>query len=193
MSTKFDLIACYLFAMISVRYAFQWKGNIVLGLRRGKNLIQLSTLKSSGAVNKITNPNEIQEYQNILMKHQKKVEKLSLAENVRTLIYQSTGYGILSTISKSLEGFPFGSVVGFQLNEESKPFFVLSKLSPHTKDLLDDSRASLTILSRDFKGAESARATITGTISTVSDDLEVQKLRDIYLSKHKEAFWIDFG
>jgi hypothetical protein len=53
-----------------------------------------------GTENVVTGPHEIQEYQSILMNQQKKVEKLSLMKHVLILIYRSTRYGVLSTLSK---------------------------------------------------------------------------------------------
>jgi hypothetical protein len=102
-----------------------------------------------GTENVVTGPHEIQEYQSILMNQQKKVEKLSLMKHVLILIYRSTRYGVLSTLSKCVNWFPFVTVVAFQLNEESKPFFIPSKHYPHTHDLLDHWRISFMVLGGD--------------------------------------------
>jgi hypothetical protein len=39
--------------------------------------------------------------------------RLTVAEEVRTLVQQSIGYGVLSTNSVQYPGYPTGSVVGF--------------------------------------------------------------------------------
>lgn len=90
-------------------------------------------------------------------------------------------------------GFPTGSVVGFNVDEDGLPFFVFSSMSAHTKDILVDGRVSLTITSKDFKGAAEGRVVLIGNISPVTDASEKQSLRDKYLLKHKDAYWIDFG
>jgi hypothetical protein len=56
---------------------------------------------------------------------QSKLQQPSMAENVRTLIHSSLMYGVLSTNSLAEEGYPSGSVVGFELDENGSPFFVL--------------------------------------------------------------------
>ncbi|CAN0404717.1 unnamed protein product, partial [Scytosiphon promiscuus] len=63
----------------------------------------------------------------------------------------STGFGVLSTNSKSLDGYPSGSVVGFSLDDKGRPLFAFSSMSSHTSDLAGDSRASLTVTAANFK------------------------------------------
>jgi hypothetical protein len=189
-SHKIDLIACYLLAMFSVRVAFQYKGKFPLGTLQRRFFTQIKEKAKSGPE---FDAKDIEKYQNLLNDHQKKAQKLPFAIEARTLLQKSLGFGVLSTNSVHLEGFPFGSVVGFHLTDEGKPFFILSKLSSHTKDLLTDGKSSLTVSSREFKGADDGRVTLTGTISSISDQSERQKLREQYLSKHKDAYWIDFG
>lgn len=124
---------------------------------------------------------------------QSKTPKPSMAENVKTLIDQSLGYGVLSTNSVQFPGFPTGSVVGFQLNDAGMPFFVFSTMSAHTKDVLKDGRVSLTVMAKDFKGAAEGRVVLLGTVKKVFDEELKKKLREQYLLRHKDAYWIDFG
>jgi len=125
--------------------------------------------------------------------HQQAAPKISIAESIRTLIDQSNGYGTLSTNSVEYEGYPTGSVVGFQLDDDGMPFMVFSSMSAHTKDVLKDGRVSLTILAEDFKGAAEGRVILVGDMRKNFDKEKQVKLREKYLEKHKEAFWIDFG
>ena len=120
-------------------------------------------------------------------------KRLSMAEEIKTLIDQSIGYGTLATNSIQYSGYPTGSIVGFELDDNSKPFFVFSTMSSHTKDVINDKKASLTITSKDFKGAAEGRVVIIGDIVKVQEPDTIQKLRNKYLSRHKEAYWIDFG
>ena len=126
--------------------------------------------------------------------HQKNAPRISFAEEVRTLIDQSIGYGVLATNSIQFAGYPTGSVVGFSLDEHGLPFFVFSSMSAHTKDIMNDNKVSLTITSKDFKGASEGRVVLIGDISLpITDTDEKIKLREKYLTKHKDAYWIDFG
>lgn len=66
-------------------------------------------------------------------------------------------------------------------------------MSAHTKDLQKDGKCSLTVLAADFKGAAQGRVVLIGSIEKVTDDAKRGLLRDKYLAKHKDAYWIDFG
>lgn len=125
--------------------------------------------------------------------HQQGAARISFAEEVRTLIDKSNHYGVLSTNSNNLEGYPAGSVVGFQVDNEGMPFFVFSSMSAHTTDVLKDGRSSLTILADDFKGAAEGRVVLVGDVKKCFDKEKIKELRDKYLEYHKDAFWVDFG
>ena len=125
--------------------------------------------------------------------HQKSAVTLPMGDQVRTLIDRSLGYGTISTNSKQFPGFPTGSVVGFALDDDGLPFFVFSSMSAHTGDIVQDGRVSLTVLAADFKGAAEGRVVLIGSVMKLADTSRQAALRDKYLAKHKEAFWIDFG
>lgn len=129
-----------------------------------------------------------------LREYEGKAQRLSMAEEVRTLIDNSLMYGVLSTNSEQYPGFPTGSVVGFELDSNGMPFFVFSGMSAHTKDISRDSKCSLTILANNFKGAAQGRVVIIGKTSKLEDNENRKaELREKYLSRHKDAYWIDFG
>ena len=131
-----------------------------------------------------------------VMEHQKTAAKLSQAEDARSLVGYSTGYGVISTLSKSLDGYPSGSVVGFAPDEKGLPVFCFSTMSGHTTDLLvspEGAKASLTVTASGFAGAADGRVTLTGDVRRVSDASEVAELRELYRAKHPDAFWVDFG
>lgn len=125
--------------------------------------------------------------------HQQSAARLTFAEEVRTLIDRSLCYGVLSTNSDQLAGYPTGSVVGFELDDSGLPFFVFSTMSSHTKDIAKDGRCSLTVLAGDFKGAAEGRVTLVGDVRKVDNAEKCVKLREKYLARHKDAYWIDFG
>lgn len=193
--TKQFVVAYYLLAMISVRYALRWKGKINVNRRLLSSTTARFSAQEEGhqTSSSGTSSEEQNKYSKILMDHQSKAARLPLAEDVRTLIHTSIGFGVLSTNSQQLAGFPSGSIAGFQLDDEGKPFFVFSSMSSHTKDLLVDGRSSLVVTSKDFKGAAEGRVTILGEIAKVTDLTRIAHLRNLYLKKHQDAYWIDFG
>jgi hypothetical protein len=127
-----------------------------------------------------------------IQEHQQGAARLSKTEEVRTLVQLSNGFGVLSTNAKKMEGYPNGSVVGFGLDESGRPLFAFSTMSSHTNDLLEDGRASLTVMSATFKGASDGRVTLTGDVSLLRDE-EKEAAKAQYKEKHPTAFWVDFG
>jgi putative heme iron utilization protein len=124
--------------------------------------------------------------------HQASVPRLSLAEEARTLVNNGK-FGVISTISsKDPAGFPSGSVVEYTADASGRPIFSFSSLSPHTGDVLTDGRCSLTVMADGFKGLSDARVNITGTMSKITES-EVAAAKELYLSKHPQSFWVEFG
>ena len=90
-------------------------------------------------------------------------------------------------------GFPGGSVVGFAVDDEGRPIFVFSGMSSHTQDLLADPRCSLTVASKEFKGAADGRVNLMGLCKLVRGKEEIEDAKAVYLKKHPNAFWVNFG
>ena len=63
--------------------------------------------------------------------------------------------GALSTLSKSMPGFPFGSVVPYCLDEQGRPLILISRIAQHTHNLRKDPKCSLMVGER---GAEDVQA-----------------------------------
>lgn len=99
----------------------------------------------------------------------------------------------MSTISKSNEGYPGGSVVGFAPDADGRPLFIFSGMSTHTQDLLANPKCSVTIASKDFKGAADGRVNLMGSCTLIKDGEENAAAKATYLAKHPGAFWVDFG
>lgn len=53
--------------------------------------------------------------------------------------------GVLSTLSRRLGGYPFGSVTPFVTDHDAQPVILVSRLAEHTKNLDADPRASLLV------------------------------------------------
>merc|ERR1719313_176721 len=118
--------------------------------------------------------------------------KLSLPEDVRTIIEYNNGYGVLSTLSSQDKGFPSGAIVGFAAEEGGSLVFSFSGMSSHTKDVARDGRACMTITSREFEGAADGRVSVVGEMVKVPDD-EVEAVTAVYQKRHPGAFWTSFG
>jgi len=94
---------------------------------------------------------------------------------------QQKGFGVLSTVGtkEGIEGFPVGSVVGFAVDERGRPIFCFSSMSAHTKNLVGDARASLTVTEPSFQGAADARCVLTGRVTRVTDAAVADELRAV--------------
>ncbi len=124
--------------------------------------------------------------------HQQNCPKLGFATDVRTLIEYNHGFAVISTNSKAMDGYPNGSVIAFAPDENGNPLFVFSGMSSHTQDVLKDPRCSLTIASKQFKGAADGRVNLMGSTKLLPQE-ETEAAKAIYLKKHPGAFWIEFG
>jgi heme iron utilization protein len=108
----------------------------------------------------------------------------SLAERARTLA--SLGrIGSLSTHSKKLSGFPFGSMMPYAADELGRPVFFISSMAMHTQNLREDARASLLITQPDAAGDPlgAARLTLAGT----AGEVDAAEVRELYLSRYANA------
>ncbi len=54
-------------------------------------------------------------------------------------------YGVLATQSRSLPGYPFGSITPYVLGATGEPVIYISTLAEHTKNVAADPRVSLTV------------------------------------------------
>ncbi|MGA8008341.1 MAG: DUF2470 domain-containing protein [Thiomonas sp.] len=67
---------------------------------------------------------------------------LELGKEAR-LFMRNHQNGVLSTLSKRLDGFPFGSVSPYVLDHDGNPVILISTLAEHTKNIDADPRVSL--------------------------------------------------
>ena len=111
-------------------------------------------------------------------------------------LVESRGFGCLATQSARHPGFPFVSIAEYATDEAGAPVLLLSALAVHTKNLIDDPRASLIVFASDAEedtlGA--ARVTLMGEVQPVVDQTDTATVRRRYLSRHPQAAqWVDFG
>jgi heme iron utilization protein len=105
------------------------------------------------------------------------------AESRRFL--RSRRHGVLSTLSRRHDGYPFGSVVPFVLNHEARPVIFISRLAEHTRNIEADSRVSLLVSDAGDDVQAGARLTLVGEAARIRGDVEA--LRTRYLNYHPAA------
>jgi heme oxygenase (biliverdin-IX-beta and delta-forming) len=92
------------------------------------------------------------------------------AKEARTLLL-SEYQAILSTHSVDVDGYPFGSVVPYCLNEDGKPIILISSIAQHTKNILSDARVSLIATESGADDLQTVgRITYIGNAEKLDDD-----------------------
>lgn len=76
-------------------------------------------------------------------------------------IVHSQAVGALSTLSQSMPGFPFGSVVTYVLDQFGAPVFLLSDLAQHSRNIQHDAKSSLLVLESGTEEGVLARGRVT--------------------------------
>ena len=109
--------------------------------------------------------------------------------------------GVLSTHSKSMPGFPFGSVVPYCLDADGNPLILISRIAQHTHNLQKNPKCSLLVGER---GAEDVQAVGRLTVLAEARKLEHAEAIDAaaeryyryfpesrnYHSAHDFDFWV---
>jgi len=78
-------------------------------------------------------------------------------------------HGVLSTLSKKLNGYPFGSVTPFVLDHQARPVILISTLAEHTKNIEADPRVSLLAHDTSTDIQANARVTVVGNCARMED------------------------
>ncbi|MGA9993211.1 MAG: DUF2470 domain-containing protein [Thiobacillaceae bacterium] len=97
-------------------------------------------------------------------------------------------HGILATLSKRLDGFPFGSVAPFVTDQSGAPVILISTLAEHTRNILQDNRVSLIIhpCADDMQSA--GRVTLSGRAVQLSDKTPLRNRYLRYLPQAAQYF-----
>lgn len=114
-------------------------------------------------------------------------------ERARTML-GSARHGALATIAVDPASYPFGSLVGFTLDECGRPVLCLSDLAEHTANLAVDPRASLLVSAPADRGCDplaGARATLVGDLREVAGPVRADAHR-LYRDAHPGAFYSEF-
>ena len=96
--------------------------------------------------------------------------KLEDLENDAVSLYRENDNGILSTISKKHDDYPFGSFVTYVSGRSRTVYLYLSDLADHTKNLKHTPKACLTISTLNTSGDKqnSARLTLVGDLVPIN-------------------------
>jgi putative heme iron utilization protein len=104
------------------------------------------------------------------------------------LLLRNTEVGVVSTLSKNLRGYPFGSVTPFLSDSEGNLYFYISDIAQHAANMLADSRMSLTVYKERANGDqnENARLTIVGDGHPMTGE-EHDEMLDRYVRRFPDA------
>jgi len=125
--------------------------------------------------------------------NQPAVPEPTFAERARTVVYLGR-IGTLSTLSRKLPGFPFGSVMPYGLDENGRPVFLISTMAMHTQNLQADPRASLLVTQPGASGDPlgASRVTLLGNALPMPEP-ELAAARNLYLARYANSKnWVDF-
>ncbi len=86
---------------------------------------------------------------------------MSLARDARRWL-RAHRHGLLSTHSRAVEGYPFGSVVPYVLDHEACPVLLISRLAEHTRNISADARVSFLVHESREDVQAQARVTLLG-------------------------------
>src|SRR5204862_254245 len=107
--------------------------------------------------------------------------KSEKSQAARQLLLQES-FGVLSTISIDVPGYPFGSVTPYCVDRECRPIVYISTIAQHTKNILADSKVSLTIVEA---SSDSDDVQARGRLTVLADAKPVTRsdtsVRDRYL------------
>ena len=94
---------------------------------------------------------------------------MSNATEARRLL-RSHRYGALSTLSQKLEGYPFGSITPYLVDDDGSLLIYISALAEHTRNIEHDSRVSLITHNQGDPNIQmQGRVTVAGNAQRLND------------------------
>jgi putative heme iron utilization protein len=104
-------------------------------------------------------------------------------------------FGVLSTTSVHLDGFPFGSVANYCLGCDGNLLMYFSTIAQHTKNIQADDRCSITILQHGGGNVQAeARVTVSGHLQMLEDDeAELERYHTYFPESREYAGFHDFS
>jgi putative heme iron utilization protein len=99
----------------------------------------------------------------------------------RQLLLQES-FGVLSTISIDVPGYPFGSVTPYCVDQDCQPIVYISTIAQHTRNIIANPKVSLTIVEASSDSDDvQARGRLTLLADARSVDRANMEIRDRYL------------
>jgi heme iron utilization protein len=117
--------------------------------------------------------------------------KFSKDHAARQLLLQES-FGILSTISVDVPGYPFGSVTPYCVDRDSQPIIYISTIAQHTRNILANPKVSLTVVETNSESDDvQARGRLTLLADARPVDRKDSDVRDRYLRYFPSAVQYD--
>ncbi|HET8707019.1 MAG TPA: DUF2470 domain-containing protein [Pseudomonadales bacterium] len=114
-------------------------------------------------------------------------EGMSLADEARQVLLQEY-YGVLSTVSVEVEGYPFGSVTPYCLDRAGRPVILISRIAQHTKNIWANSKVSLIILQKGSDDVQAeGRLTVVGDAEKITAAEEIDDIAERYYRAFPQA------
>ncbi|MGE6791299.1 hypothetical protein SAMN05216206_0768 [Pseudomonas guineae] len=96
--------------------------------------------------------------------------------------------GVLSTHSKAMPGFPFGSVVPYCLDAQGYPLILISRIAQHTHNLKQDGKCSLLVGERDAQDVQAVgRLTLLAEARQLQDGAQMEAAAQRYYRYFPES------
>src|SRR5215471_10843787 len=87
------------------------------------------------------------------------------------LLFHQESYGVLSTLSVDVPGYPFGSVTPYCADSNGQPILYISRIAQHTKNIEADRRLSLTIVE---SASDSKDVQARGRLTLIGDGVPLE-------------------
>src|SRR5207247_8117981 len=89
--------------------------------------------------------------------------------SVRELFLQQS-FGVLSSMSLDVPGYPFGSVTPYCADDQCRPIIYISQIAQHTRNVIADRRVSLTVVESN-EGSDDVQA--RGRVTCIGDAIPI--------------------
>src|SRR5579883_2033407 len=87
-------------------------------------------------------------------------------------LFHEESFGVLSTLSLDVPGYPFGSITPYCADDAGRPVIYISGIAQHTRNIKADPRVSLTVVESDASSDDvqsRGRLTVIGNAVSVPD------------------------
>jgi heme oxygenase (biliverdin-IX-beta and delta-forming) len=107
-------------------------------------------------------------------------------------LFLQESFGVLSTISVDVPGYPFGSVTPYCVDRDCQPIVYISTIAQHTRNIIANPKVSLTVVEAN---GESDDVQARGRLTLLADARPVERanteIRDRYLRYFPSAVQYD--